>query len=217
MLFKQKQIDTSIESLPGHYKSLESVYMYNYYKVEETGDLRYLYKLDDYDDLPELETEHLKEVWESMQMEAQQIAVDNNPRLRNIFELQAKIVRKKADFDLIQILLPRLWDSKNDEFVQALSDLGYRINPKRDYHMEIKRISKQSQNLKTKIKQWEDEYNELTKSDGKTVSIHTEINNIERYLNSIGSIDIRKTTMIKWLTLKHQVNIESIKKQSNGR
>ncbi len=186
--------------------------MFNYYKVEETGDLRYLYKLDDYEELPESNTDHLATVWDDMRLEVEQIVVDNNPQSANVFDKAQTLAQRKSDYDVIQLLLPRLWDVKNDEYIKALSDLGYKINPKRDYHMEIKRISKQSQLLLTKIKLLELEYNELTKVTGKKSTIYDEISSVERYINQIGSIDMHKMTMRSWLTLKHRINNEATKK-----
>ena len=134
-VFKRKITSTSTEKLPKYYKTLESILMFNYYKVDETGDLRYLLKLSDYDELPDVNVDHLADIWDNMRFEVEQVAIDKNKTSDYIFKLQKKILENKNDFDCIQLLLPRLWEVKNEEYIKALSDLGYRINPKRDYHI----------------------------------------------------------------------------------
>ncbi len=185
--------------------------MHNYYAVVESGDLRHLLILGKHDELPDVDCDFLADTWNGISEEVKQFAIDRSMSCANLFNLEKKIKIAKSDYDTIQVLLYRMWTLKDESYITALSELGYKINPKRDYHQELKRIEKQSKMLLSKIQLWESD--PMLQQGDNTNTIYNEISHIERHINQIGSIDMRKFTMIQWLTLKYDINAEILKKK----
>jgi hypothetical protein len=186
-----------------HFKSLNSIFMFNYYKIIETDDLRYLLKLDDYEDLPDISTDHLDDVWEGLKLDVQEENVRLHRKSEIISDKAQQIRIKTADYTLIQQLIGFLWHVKNEEHRETLEKLGYKIDDKRDWHQELNRIKKRSQIKLTEIGILNADLDDLTKvSDGSKSTIYDEKRSIEKVLDT--KINIKKTVMSEWLVMKFE-------------
>jgi hypothetical protein len=199
--------------------------MFNYYKAEE--DLRYLLKLDDYEYLPEIDTEYLEEVYDNMCFEVQDIAIKANRKAQLIYEKHKDIVYLNNDFILIQQIIPFLSQletainiSKGEEFekfkalksenIKTLESFGFKIKPKADYFQELARIQKQSKQMQTRVKLKELDLKSLTGDGDDKIDIYSEVASVERYLNQ--EINMHTMVMRKWLTKKYKVYNETQEK-----
>lgn len=185
-----------------HFKTLDYLPMFNYYKTEETKDLRYLLKIEDYEELPEVEVDYLNEVWNDLVLEVQDITIKLNRKSEDIFNKASLIDQKTSDYTLIQNLIKFLWHVKEDRHIKTLEELGYKINTKRDWHQELIRIQKRSQILLPKIEELKDELKSISNVSGNS-NIYSEVEAIESHLNR--DIDMHKTVMSKWLSMKFKV------------
>ncbi|MFZ7121792.1 MAG: hypothetical protein ACOWWH_12700 [Eubacteriaceae bacterium] len=214
----QKKTQSSLkEQQLSIYKSLDFIPMYNYYKANETGDLRYLIKLSDYEELPGVDTTFIEPFYNDMVMQVSQITIDNDRKSRILFDTEKQLAEKSADYDIIQLIIQQLYYDENnkEEFIKELANLGYRINEKRDFHQELIRIIKQSKRLLTDIEGLKSKIELLTKSSGKKQTIWDEVDGISTYIKQ--DIDIHKTTMKAWLTKKFRVMSEVSKKKKDGK
>lgn len=204
----QKTTHISVESQISIYKTLDFCPMFNYYKASETKDYRYLLKLKDYEDLPEY-NEDLQPYFESLRDDVTEFTVKNNNRSNVVFDQVKRRDILISDYQLIQSLISYLWYNKDDEKIKMLAECGYKINTKRDYHQELKRIQKRSQILTGRIKYMSDEIEALT--SGKTSDMYTEKENVSNYRGR--DVDIHKTSMMEWLTMKNKVQNEIAQKK----
>jgi hypothetical protein len=104
---------------------------------------------------------------------------------------------------------------KNEDSINELAELGYRINPKQDYGKELDRIKQTSMGIKTKYLMVETEVEELTKT-GKNVDIVAVKQSIEEYYN-MPKIDMHTYSMKEWLHKQYGAINKTAKKQlQNG-
>lgn len=205
---------TSIDKPQSIYRSLDSIKVFNYYKCEETGDLRYLLKLDDYDVLPDIDVTGLDAIWDDLTSEVQQIGIDKSRRNENIFYKQKKIAIESNNYRIIQQILYVLSYKKDEEMIEILKDeFNHVINPNKDYHEEIERIRKISKRMLTNVSYWELELGHLTKSPDKKISVWDEIESIGTHEKN--DIDIHKMTMRIYLTKKYRILNTPIKKSDS--
>jgi len=208
MEFIKKLLGTSTRQQGGiinHFKSLEFLPMFNYYKVEELGDLRYLLKLGDYEDLPETNTDHLVELWNDLQLDVQEENIRLHRKSQIIADKAQQIRVKTGTYKLIQDLISFLWMVDDPEHRATLETLGYKINDKKDYHEELNRIKKRSQIKITEIGILQDELKHLTEvtGGGSKHNLASEIEFVEAVLyEGRASIDMNTLQMNRWLIKK---------------
>ncbi|MCP4987236.1 MAG: hypothetical protein GY928_14655 [Colwellia sp.] len=199
-------MNTSQNKKIDFYKSLDFVKVWNYYKVEETGDFRYLLKLDDYDTLPDFKCDELESVYSDLKLEVAQVAIDKDRKSEIVFDKQRKCQELKNQYDIIQLIINCLLLDKDDKYIKLLSDYGYKINESKDYYEELERITKASGSIITKIGRLEYDINDLTKVGAKSsnkTTIWDELESIGSYLKE--DIDPFKMSMTMYLIKKYKV------------
>jgi len=203
-----------------HYKSIDFITLFCYNKVDTTGDLRYLFKLEDYEELPDIDTAYLSSVWDDMKLEKQELELKLSRRNKNLFTDQVYIFNMQKKLMRIHALVALLGLEeyyKNEHYINELSKEGYRLNPNKNYFDELVRVKKQSMNIQTKIAIKHSEMMSKlgTNKDNEEVSIYKTIESIEDYTKK--DIDIHKITMRKWIEKLHKVNEEVTRKSmKNG-
>lgn len=81
-----------------YYKHIKETPLWNYIEVQKTGDVRYLYKLNDYSKLPKL-IPQLKEVWDDFVYQyIDELGLDQDTK--QIIELKRDIVLMEIDYAL---------------------------------------------------------------------------------------------------------------------
>ena len=78
------------------YRTIETLPIWHYKKVPSTGDLRYLLKLEDYDELPKKCKIGLQKIWQDIQTEFFE-KVDFNDTQDYYFEKSQKLLMLKLD------------------------------------------------------------------------------------------------------------------------
>lgn len=204
MIFTRKTTNTLPIQQIGFYRSLDFVKVWNFYKAEETGDYRYLLKLDDYEVLPKYSNMlELTKVFEGLKMEALQISIDKDRKSNNIFRKQKQVQELENDYNIIQLIIDILSLDKDEKYIKYIADNGYRIDIKKDYYKELKRISKSSKSMLNKINILNNDIKELTKTSQVTTTAWDEIESIGAYLKE--DIDIHKMSMTMYLIKKYKV------------
>ena len=190
--------------------------MFNYYKIIDTGDLRYLLRLDNYEHLPDVDVSELSGVWVELQYTITDLHNELSRKNQIIFDKQKQIAMLQYKLFRIQSLLLLLRLDKNEDSISELAELGYSINPKQDFSKELDRIGRVSRGINTKFSIIQGELNDLTKQ-GKKVDIVAVKQSIEEYYNMSTPIDMHAYTMKECLHKQYGAINKTAKKQlQNG-
>lgn len=178
------------------YRSLEELSIYRFDKCI-SGDLRYLSKEED--------VTHIKisdaynDVWKDLYNQYAE-KTKNNITI-SIYLLIGEINYLKLRIyivpELINILLNPI---SKDQFIYAIQEIrnwGYAIDDDEDLTIRLNKILEAVKNSKTKIKRKKEEYKELTKHNGKPLTIHQQRLKLERGLGI--KINIHKDNVEYWL------------------
>lgn len=194
------------------YKSIDFLPMWNYYKALETEDLRYLLKDIDYEELPEC-NDDLTGIWSDINLELYQYSISKNQRAKNNFNKQKKINELKYEYELIHKYIQYLANYDDDEIIDKLSTLGYKIDKDKNIVDELVRIKKKSQNLVSKINFAELQINNVQSSND--TDHYSELNAIRRHTGL--PIDEKKVSIREYYNIRYDVINEIEKKQlKNG-
>lgn len=193
-----------------HYKSIDFLPRFNYYRIMDTDDLRYLLILDNYNDLPDIQTE-LLEVWADINMQLYDFSVQKNKRSEMQHKGNKQVNELKYKYEYIQNILQYLFYYKDDGMEKELASLGYRINPNKNYFNELTRIKKQSQNLTVKINLKELDVQDMNKGISGDYDHYSELNAIRRHTGL--QIDEHKTSIKEYFSIRYDVIKELDKKQ----
>jgi len=85
---------------PKTYKTLEDLPAWNFYKIKEKNDVRYLYVMDDYSELPEVNNV-LNDIWVDVQFEYYDL-IGLTKEEKQLFEIRKDIVILEAELAITQ-------------------------------------------------------------------------------------------------------------------
>lgn len=184
--------------------SIEFVPMWNYYKALELNDSRYLLKLSDYEVMPDINTNKLDNIFDDIKFDIQDLDAELSSKSKHLFDKQKSISLLELKYFRTQTILCHLRYEKDNDSINELADLGYRIDLKKDYAKELNRVYKQTQMILTKTKIEHELIKDLTpKSVNSKIDIYSEIESIERYRKL--PIDPFKMPMKQWINIRHKV------------
>jgi len=186
--------------------------MFNYDRIQATGDLRYLYKLKDFESLPDVNIDGLQEHWDNIQFEVKDINEKLNRKQAIIYDKAKKADEKHYKLVWIQQTLHYLARVKDPEIIKMLAKEGYKIDEKKDYNNELDRIFKRSRGLITMRDLIIVELDSLT-HNGKAVDIIETKQAIEEFYNMSVPIDMYTFSQKEWLFKLHKT-IEKTNKQA---
>ncbi len=210
MIFTRKTTSTSQSKLTDCYKTLDFVKVWNYYKVEETGDFRYLLKLKDYESLPEYDTSGLELIYNDLKTEVDQIAINKNRKSQVVFEKRKKYHELQNNYNIIQLTIDILYLDKDVKYIKLLSDYGFKINKNNGYYKELGRIRKSSGILITRIGILGEEIERMTNvASTNNATAWDEIESVGAYLKE--PINVHELDMTMYLIKKYKV-LEAINK-----
>jgi hypothetical protein len=190
--------------------------MFNYYKIVDTGDLRYLLRLDNYEHLPNVDVSELSELWVEIQYEITDLHNELSRKNQIIFDKQKQIAMLQYRLFRIQSCLLLLRLDKNEDTINELTELGYKINTDQDFGKELDRIERVSRGIVTKYSVIQGELNDLTKT-GKKVDIVAVKQSIEEYYNMPMPIDMHAYSMKEWLHKQYgAINKTAKQNMQNG-
>jgi len=198
------------------YRSIDTLPIWNYDKWLNSEDARYLLKVEDYDQLPEVNKKTLSEIENTaidIYYQASEFELGTSKRNELIFNLTKKFTNLEFQYNHVNNLITLLsLAGPEPEILKLLSDAGYSIREGKDFEPELKRIFNQNKNKVAKINEVKAELESMTREgSGKTQIIEDVQVAIERHNNR--DIDMRKTTVKKWLILKNNLYREIEKQQ----
>ena len=184
-----------------YYKSIDFLPLFNFFKVIETSDYRYLLKLKDYEILPK--TKHdLKLVWLDIQTQYSK-ADDSNYQIINF--TQSKSMQKlQIDFLMIWNLYNLMVVAPDNKETLKLKKLAGLENE------SLKGIEKKLKGLRNKI---EIKKKDLEKEESKPIDYCEIIDQIEDIKGR--AIDPFKTTVRQYIAIRK--NIKNGNRQNNAK
>ena len=128
--------------------SIDECTVYQFKMVHNKKDLRYLIKLRDYENLPDVDEKQLFEPWEKILNEWSEVVGGNRAGLALLKERRLYAMKQMLDVELI--VLKAVANLPVPEMVQEANDLGYKIDPA-NIHESIQRAYGKAMKKKAKI------------------------------------------------------------------
>lgn len=186
-----------------YYKSCKYLPIFYFNEVQETGDIRYLLKLKDYEELPEkYDKRALKEAWQEINFEYAELGLeDSENRLR--FSIDKQIKRLEFEFEHIQMCLDFLQHGWDDEIVKLIKGYPsfsskYKLIKQKPLFPQLERIQKQSKNYISRINMKKAEFKALN-PDNKNTKKQTLAEIAAILSKHVGyHLDTKKITVIEW-------------------
>lgn len=195
------------------YSSLEFISIGCFFKALETGDLRYILKLNDYEKLPKVRID-LSVEWKLLYNQYVKECggysmIHYETEFRNIITKKELYIKLKHAAFLLSV-------KPNDELIQLIRDFGFQFNNNTDddYCNSIINLHRQVQGLGKVIEKKYNEFVRKYESKNKSkLNLYEIINAFEMYKNR--RIDIWKTSMKEFLVIQAGYK-EWVKVKKNG-
>jgi hypothetical protein len=193
------------------HKSCSSLPIYNFYKIIESYDYKYMvigYN-DLIDDDPEIDEKECFDYFEDIITEYGEIT-SNSEVLLNVLK-QIDIVNLQYELDCIINILEIVKETEDLETLLLLKHFGINIDFKKNIENQINNVAKRVKSLRNKIKIKKAKYSTRFKDNNEKVKIDLdkEALMLEIGLDLGREIDIRTTTVKRW------VNLISASKEKN--
>ena len=193
------------------HKSCSSLPIYNFYKIIESYDYKYMvigYN-DLIDDDPEIDEKECFDYFEDIITEYGEIT-SNSEVLLNVLK-QIDIVNLQYELDCIINILEIVKETEDLETLLLLKHFGINIDFKKNIENQINNVAKRVKSLRNKIKIKKAKYSTRFKDNNEKVKIDVdkEALMLEIGLDLGREIDIRTTTVKRW------VNLISASKEKN--
>jgi len=187
------------------YKSIDYLPIYNYIKITE-GNLKYLYKLDNY----EIDIEITEELTDTLELIEQQVEKATNSNNSQLIRLKLlRILRIKKIKQTLENCTFLLAIKNDDEVIDILKSLNYSFN-KDNRQKEIERLVGEAKNLQQTIDDIEGNIIEKDLSKVEEFNLFKMISIIENFKQI--SIDVHTLP-----TAKYIVYTNEIKEKANGK
>jgi hypothetical protein len=184
------------------FKKLDEITVYLFYKIIETSDYSYLIK----------NRKKFKAEAESMQNELGRYFMDiiadysvktQNFKIFNDFKMQLYIKTIEFEYSLIKSILDLYEKNEDIEILYILDDIGFNFKECKNLESEIKKAISKCLSLKNKINISIIKQNQSNKKtdEKKEYNLDLIAFNLERALDLKYSINVKKTTMIRWINL----------------
>lgn len=189
-----------------YYKSIDTLPIWNYSKIVEKDDLRFLIRSEEYDFdyTPTKEEEFIWDQISKQYIEATSHRTENkrySMLLRNVLELTIKR-------DVIENLCFILnIDITNEKALELLSNMGYKVKDKKD----IDAVLKRSKNLNTQIREKQLEIEREFGKQPLNTSFEAVVDKISDAKHR--ELDPKKISVKSWIAIEDNY-IEQIKKQN---
>jgi hypothetical protein len=197
-----------------HYKTIDTIPIWNFDKWRKTDDGRYILKLEGDEELPDISDKQSHELTVAameIYFEANELEVTMSSRNTYVFDMTRKLAVLQSNYDITKSILKLLELTGRDAEAEALlKNSGYSIREGKVIGSEQNRIFNQNQNKKVRITEIENELDAITKVTGKEESIESIQISLEKYNNR--EINLKTTSLKKWIILKNNL-IKEIEKQ----
>lgn len=202
-----------------YYRNCNEIPTYNFFKVVEKKDLRYLYlDFDEYNDIKV--TDVLSKTWDDIYDEYLELTDDKNSLY--YYELIGEINRLRIVQKIVEDITDLLLNNNFSEdfkrmFTLEMKKFGYEIDVNKPFVDEVINIKNRLKRANTKIAIKEVELEELKKKDSdKGLSLAEQEVKMEQAL-SRNNIDTKTIVIAKWIAMMKEVKlIIEANKKKNG-
>ena len=189
-----------------YYNSIENLPIYNFNKIGETGDLKYLLK----NESAKVSIDILEETYSKILTEYLDATAKfgNNSQLYNAHN---QIIAFKLRFDVIMLNCFNLNLNYNEKSIEALQWAGYTISKDRSIAEQVHEIAHKAQNLKTKWMQKEQEIKKLEERDSGI--------SFDQYVWRLSDkkgykLNTKEITVSEWLAMEANMIIDEQQKKA---
>lgn len=199
------------------YNSCDTIFMENFYSIMKTDDLRWLVKGFNEDSTLKLNKGKLlklKVIWDKIFDE--HLTLKQDQKVINSMRHRFTIAKLRAKQFWGITYLKLMIGNPSEKSRDNLEKWGFKFDLDKPFEEEVTKIISHLKSIKTKLNIEISKYqSKIDKyKDKEQVSIHRQINNIERILDMRYPIDQKITVMSKWISL---CNDAKVKLQNNGR
>ena len=131
-----------------HSKSSDEATLWQFQKVIDTGDVRYLLNLDSYDDLPDVDMEPLTIAWGNIYAEFSEITGGNRAEL--FLTRQKRLVFLKVQYEQWSIILRMVEILPHPDIIKEANEFGFNIDLK-DFKATFQKAKSKHIKLKHQI------------------------------------------------------------------
>jgi hypothetical protein len=187
------------------YRSIEDITVYIFFEILKTDNYRLLI-VDDKSTDKITDTE-LQDIFKNIIYEYS--SKTNNFKISSDFKKKIIISLLENEYDILSGVLKIFNDTEAIEVLFILDDLGYNFKNCDSLDLELKKVIAKVKGLKNKINIYKIRYNKANKNN-KTNNNDTDYNldsiafSLERALDLKYKLDIRETTMIRWINMTNQ-------------
>lgn len=187
------------------YNSIEFLPVWNFYKVIETGDVRYIFKLKDYDTLPVTDYSPISQ-WQFIC--EQYFKESTGVKYFQYKNFRAQILTLRKKYILLYNAMYALCLMKDKELIELVRELGYNFDDssENNYANSLINLDNQLKGLKKKIELKQNEFDTVFLSKGKSRDIYEMIQNVEAWKGF--KLDIFKLTVKQFLNYQSAMNKE---------
>jgi hypothetical protein len=192
------------------WKNISFIPAYNCIEWQRTRDVRFLVKNIDYENMPPMfinQKNKLISAGNGLDLQCTQYEINSTKRNENIFILMKKIEAKRFDFNyIINICKYMMIAGKDEDFIKELTKSGYIIDNSKSFIDELQNVLKRNENKLIGIASDEAELKVLTKCvGGNNYDVEDLLSDLEKF-HKKDFIDLKKITMLRYLSLKNQMN-----------
>jgi len=193
-----------------YHKSIETLPIANYTKIEKTNNLSYLYDCSFLECETKQAIPEMLNVWQSITDDYNEI-VSKRPTNNALLDKHYEVGRLNSEMLKIKIICRQLvMGDLQDTYFQHLLDVGYDIDRNGNIEQQAIEINRRADNYITEITSLQQEIRMLS-GDGKEVSLEEMVSAIHRQMNI--TIDIYRTSVKQWLVYENEfLNIISKKR-----
>ena len=196
------------------YKTLDFIPVGCFFKIIETNDLRYLFKLKDYESLPKIKYSPT-EIWNKLHSEY--LNYSSGFSMFNYVSDYGNLITKKEIYIKLKHTAFLLSIKEDKDLIEIVKRLGYKFEYTNDieYCEAISDLNRQLIALNKIVTRKYNEFLKKYKSDNnKPINIYEIINVFENYKGR--KIDIWNTSMREFITIQASYR-EWVKSQKNVR
>ena len=202
------------------YKSCRTIDIYSFLSLLELKDMNFL--IVDYDEfsdtkivLTDEEMDEAKVIFKELMQEYSEIIADKS--IINNYNAQIIIEKNVFKYEMTLIVIKNFLEHEDKNVLDCLNELGWDFNVKGDIDIHLKKIAASMRLFKTKIDllklKYDDKFGKKFKLGGgeselasKLSRLESDATDLEIALSLGYQIDIKKTSVTKWISLFNAAN-----------
>jgi hypothetical protein len=203
------------------YRSIDSLPLFNFIKINETDDLRYLIILDYYDILPDISVED--DIWQDILLQVSELNVGDIAK--NYIASLKYLLLRRSQLNIITDCIFILNYEVRSDIIEIIEknirvykpDFCFKMSNKIEYYDSLRACNKQVEAAAALINMKTSEFNSKYKAKGSSkINYYNILTNMQQYFNR--TIDPKSISTRMFFSMLTYMNSE-IKKQKvrNGR